>query len=433
MKILIKNGTIVNYDGIKQADILVDNDSIVQISKGIKEKTDKEIDAKGKHIFPGFIDLHTHLRTPGREDEEDFYTGSLAAAKGGFTTVFCMPNTNPAIDNESLAQWAYQEGQRWGLVDVVPVGAITKNREGKELTEFGGLKKAGCRSISDDGSSVADSLLLRRALEYAKMFDLVIVSHCEDKRLAQEGAIRESFISAKYGIPAIPDIAESIIVARDIELAKYLNARIHIAHVSTAKSVDLIRRAKNEGVAVTAETCPHYLILTVDDIEASQFSANMKVNPPLGTQHDRDAVRQGIKDGVIDCISTDHAPHSQAEKELPFENAPFGFIGLEFAFSLVHTFLVKKGILDLCGIAGKMSYAPAHIMKFKTQGKIQDGFLANLVIADLEKKQKVNSEDIVSKSKNTPFIGYEMQGVIEHTLYKGKISYSFARPGKPGK
>lgn len=423
MKILIKKGTIVNVDKLVEADILIQNGRILRIGKGMVEKSDKEINAKGKFILPGFIDLHAHLRVPGREDEEDILSGSRAAAKGGFTKIFCMPNTDPAIDEEALARWIIKEGENTGLLDIYPVGAITKNREGKELTEFGSLKKAGCLSLSDDGDSIDDSLVLRKALEYAQMHGLLIVSHCQDRRLSNGGAMREGVISAKYGISAIPDITESLIVARDIEISKYLNSRIHLAHISTAKSVEIIRRAKKDNAQVSCETCPHYFILTVDAIEHTNFDSNLKVNPPLGDMEDVEAIKEALKDGTIDCIATDHAPHSKAEKELPFEEAPFGFIGLELAFSLVNTYLVKKKIIDIRGVAEKMAFNPAKIMGLEFCGKVEEGYEANLTIVNLAARWLVSDQNIVSKSKNTPFLGQELEGAVDYTIYKGKIVY----------
>jgi len=422
MKLIIKNASLVNADEIIQANLLIENGKITGIGKDIKG-ADKEIDAKGKYVFPGFIDLHTHLRTPGREDEEDLLSGATAAAKGGFTTIFCMPNTDPAIDNEGLAKWICEKSQSIGLVDIYPIGAITRNREGKELTEFGALKRAGCIALSDDGFSVDDTLILRRAYEYAKMFDLLVISHCEDSQLSYGGNMRESFISSKYGISGIPDIAESLIVARDIELAKYLDVRIHLAHISCSKSLEVIKRAKKEGVKVTAETCPHYFTLTVDDVEREGFPGNLKVNPPLGDKKDLAAIKKALREGTIDCIATDHAPHSLAEKELPFELAPFGFIGLELAFSLTYL-LVKEKALDLKDLANKLSTQPAAIAGLDKCGKIAKDYVADLVIVDLEGKWKVEEENMASKSKNTPFLGQELEGTIEHTIKKGKVIYS---------
>jgi len=421
MKILIKKATIVNPDSIWEADILIQNSKIIRIDKDIKDKVELVIEAKEKFALPGLIDMHTHLRTPGREDEEDLLSGSLAAAKGGFTTILCMPNTNPCIDNEGIAKWIREEAQRIDIVDIWPVGAITKGREGEGLTEFGALKKVGCFAISDDGSTVENSSLFKRALQYAKMFDLLTISHCEDKSLSLDGLMRESLISSKYGFNPIPDISETIRVFRDIELAKYLNARLHLAHISSAKSIEIIKKEKEKFSLLTCETAPHYFILTVDDIEKSKFDSNFKVNPPLGEKKDIEAIKKGLKEGVIDCIATDHAPHSVAEKELPFENAPFGFIGLELAFSLAYTYLVRAKILDLKELVQKLSTNPAKILGLYDRGKIQEGLTADLIIVDLEKTWQVKEDTIVSKSKNTPFLGSNLAGSVEYTIHRGKI------------
>ena len=423
MKILIKGAKIVNPDKIIEADLFIQNGKIGKIGKNISLKADKEIEAKGKHVFPGFIDLHAHLRSPGREDEEDLLSGSRAAIKGGFTTIFCMPNTEPALDNEGLAKWIVEEGQRIGLLNIYPVGAITKNREGKELTEFGALKKSGCLFLSDDGDSVSDALILRRALEYAKMFNLFISCHCEDKKLSNGGSMRESFISSKYGILSIPDICESLIVARDIEIAKYLGVKLHLAHISSAKSIEIIKKAKKDGSNITAETCPHYFSLSLEEIENSNFDSNLKVNPPLGTNKDLAAIKKALGEGIIDCIATDHAPHSAAEKELPFEDAPFGMIGLELAFSLANTYLVKEGVIGLTDLTSKLSSNPAKICGLKEHGQIKEGYPADLNIIDIDKTWQVNLDTIVSKSSNTPFLNRGLKGVVEYTIYRGKIVY----------
>ncbi|MFH1768120.1 MAG: dihydroorotase [Candidatus Omnitrophota bacterium] len=423
MKILIKKGTVVNHDGAFAADVLVSGGRIVKVGDNIKESVDKEIDAQGKFIMPGFIDLHVHLRKPGREDEEDFESGSKAAAKGGFTTIFTMPNTTPCIDSEGLAKWVVEEGQKIKIADIRPVGAITREREGKELTEFAALKRAGCLSLSDDGLSIDDASLLKRALEYAKMVDILITSHCEDKNLSCGGAMRESVVSSKYGIGPIPAISESICVHRDIDLAKYVNARLHLAHISCAESVAIIRHAKETFPLLSCETAPHYFILNVDDVEKSRFNANFKVNPPLGSKEDVEAIKKALKDGVIDCIATDHAPHSAAEKEIPFEDAPFGFIGLELAFSLSYTYLVRGDILSLSGLVEKLSFNPAKIVAINDRGQIKEGLLADIVIVDLEKKWQVQEESFVSKSKNTPFLGYTIDGLVDYTIYRGEIVF----------
>lgn len=423
MKILIRGAKIVNSDKIFDADILINSGKIVRVKKGISDKADKIIDARGKYVFPGFVDIHTHLRTPGREDEEDILSGSKAAAHGGFTTICCMPNTDPCIDNEGLVRWIIDESKKIGIVDIYPVGAITKNREGKELSNFSAMAKAGCLALSDDGDSVKNSLLLRRALEYAKMCGLLIISHCEDKDLSAGGSIRESFVSSKYGIRAVSDISESVIVYRDIALAEYVGARLHLAHISSKRSIDIIRGAKKTFPQLSCETAPHYLTLTVEDVERNKFHGNFKVNPPLGEQYDLEAVRGALKEGTIDCIATDHAPHSPAEKELPFEQAPPGFIGLETAFSLAYTYLVKDGILDLRNITEKLSFNPVKILGLEKRGVIKEGFLADITIVDLEKEWTVEPKKILSKSKNTPFMGRSLKGTVEYTIHKGRIVY----------
>jgi len=423
MKILIKGAKVVNNDDILNADILINNGKIVKIGKNISDKVDKNIDAHGKHVFPGFVDIHTHLRTPGREDEEDLLSGSKAAAHGGFTAVCCMPNTTPCVDNEGLARWIIEESKKIGIIDIYPVGAITKNREGKELSEFGAMAKAGCLALSDDGDSLRDSSLMRRALEYAKMLNLLIISHCEDKSLSAGGFIRESFISSKYGIRAVSDISESTIVYRDIALAKHVDARLHLAHISSKKSIDIISEAKKTFSKLSCETAPHYFTLTVEDIETNNFHGNFRVNPPLGEKHDLEAIRKALKNGTIDCIATDHAPHSAAEKELPFEQAPPGFIGLETAFSLAYTYLVESGIMSLKALSEKLSFNPVNILGLKERGRIEEGFLADIVIADLKKEWVVEPKKLFSKSNNTPFIGKRLKGVVEYTIHKGRIVY----------
>jgi len=423
MKILIKNGIIVNPDKNEEADILIAGGVVKKISKNIKEECDKTIDAKGKHVMPAFIDMHAHLRTPGREDEEDFETGSIAAAKGGFATIFCMPNTAPCIDSEGIVGWVIEEAKKVGLISIFPIAAVTKERKGEKLTEFGALKSAGVIALSDDGDSIESSAMARKAFEYAKTFDLLIISHCEDTALSANGAIREGVISTKYGINAIPDIAETLIAFRNIALAEYIETRIHVAHTSCEKTLGVIRDAKKRAAQVTCETAPHYFVLTVDDIEKNKFDSNFKVNPPLGETKDVEAVKQALKDGTIDCIATDHAPHSVAEKELPFESAPFGFIGLELAFSLSYQYLVKAGVLTLNQLVQKLSSNPAKILGIEGRGKIEIGSRADITIVDLNKSWEVKKETLASKSKNTPFLGSMLSGVVEYTFHKGKIAY----------
>lgn len=425
MKLVIKGARIVNYDQTVDADILV-KDGIIEKIGQVSEKCDKEIDASGKIVLPGFIDLHTHIRSPGQEDKEDFLTASRAAARGGFTTLFTMPNTIPPVDCESCARWIHDQGRAVGLVDIYPVGTITKGRAGKELSELCALKRAGCRAVSDDGDSVQDSSLMRKALEYSRMCDMLVVSHCEDRYLSGGGMMRESALSSQYGMRSIPSLSEILIVSRDLEMARYLDAPIHLAHISTARSVELIRKAKAENVRVSCETAPHYFTLTVNDIVQGGFDSKYKVNPPLGEDEDIQAIKKALKDGTIDCIATDHAPHLKGEKELPFRDAPFGFIGLEWSFSLSYTCLVKPGALDLPELVRKMSYNPAQIGKFSDRGYVKEGNRADLVVVDLNRSWTINEDEIESKSKNTPFIGYTLDAVIEYTIYQGAVTYKNA-------
>lgn len=422
MRLLVKNAQIVNPQESKEADILIENGRIIRIDREIESKGNHILDVKGKYVLPGFIDMHTHLRTPGREDEETLYTGSQAAVKGGFTTILCMPNTEPAIDNYELALRISQEAKKIGLVDIFPVGAITYKREGKQLTEFNQLKKAGCLALSEDGLPLKNTQLLRRALEYAKMLGLLIISHCEEVSLSQDGVVRESEFSSRWGLPPFPEVSESIGVAREIELARYLESRIHLAHISSEASLRLIREAKKEGVRVTAETAPHYFTFSVEDIE-EEFNTNLKVKPPLGTKKDIEALKQALQEDVIDCIATDHAPHTYSEKEVSFYEASSGMIGLEFAFSLGLN-LFREGRLTLNHLVEKFSSSPAKILGLNDRGVIREGKRADLTVIDTQKSWVVKEEEIFSKSKNTPLIGKTLQGKVLYTIYKGKIVYS---------
>jgi len=359
MSLLIKNGRIIDpankVDCI--SDLLIEKGKVAKIESQIKlQDVTKVIEAKDKIVIPGLIDMHTHLRQPGRDDEETILSGSRAAVKGGFTTILCMANTSPVIDNASVVRWIIKEAESVGLLNIIPVGAVTKGLEGKELAELGELKDAGCLAISDDGRPVKNAQLMRRALEYAKMLGLLLISHCEDVDLSQDGLADESLISTVSGLGGIPQIAETIFVAREIELARFLNAKIHLAHITTQRSVELIQRAKKEGISITAETCPHYFTLTHEAIR--EFDTNTKVNPPLRSKEDVEAIKKGLSEGIIDCIATDHAPHNQAEKELEFYAAPSGIIGLETALSLAIGELLDNKVMTWPELVRKMSSTP---------------------------------------------------------------------------
>ena len=423
MSLLIKNAVIVNADKMHKEpqDILIDNGSIVKIGKNISSDAAKVIDAKGKLVMPGLIDMHIHLREPGREDKETIETGSKAAAKGGFTTVLCMPNTTPVIDNAMIVEAILKEARRVGLVNVIPVGAITRGQNGKELTDMFELKQAGCLALSDDGKTVANSRLMRLAMEYARMTGLFLIEHCQDPDLWCKGVMNEGDVSTVLGLKGDPGISETVIVGRDIELAHYLNARIHMAHMSLKRSVELIRFAKSQGIQVTAEACPHHFTLTDEAVKT--FDTNTKVNPPLRAREDVEAIKAGLKDGTIDCIVTDHAPHTEEEKEMDYDHAPYGMIGLETAVGLTITELVEKGVLSWPQMAERMSAAPARIAGLNNKGIIKEGADADITIIDPEKVWEVRKEDIVSKSKNSPFIGRKLKGAVAATVYGGKVTY----------
>jgi len=422
MNILIKNGRVIDPEsGLDEVtDILIEDGKIKEINAecGMRNAEFRTIDVSGKVVVPGLIDLHTHLREPGREDEETIATGTRAAAKGGFTTICCMPNTQPVIDNPSVVRFILEKAGREGLVNVLPVGSISKNLGGKELSEIGRMVEEGAVAISDDGQGLANSDLMRRALEYVKRFDIPVISHCEDSYLSKDGVMNEGYISTVLGLPGIPGAAEEIMVARDIILAQLTNSRLHIAHLSTVRSVELVRQAKKQDVKVTAEAAPHHFTLTEEAVR--NFDTNTKVNPPLRTFEDVEGIKKGLADGTIDCIATDHAPHTQAEKELEYGLAPFGMIGLETALSLVLTELVSKGVLSLPEAIAKLTINPAKVLGLN-QGRIKEGAAADMTVIDLEKEWTVKEDEFLSKSKNSPFIGLQLKGKAVMTIVGGKV------------
>ncbi|MFH1458964.1 MAG: dihydroorotase [Candidatus Omnitrophota bacterium] len=426
MQLLIKNGKIINPKSRnaktgRSVDILIENNKIKKIdsSINISPAGNLEIfDAKDLMVIPGLIDMHVHLREPGFEYKETIFSGSQAAVAGGFTSVCPMPNTNPVIDNEACVEFLLKQNKKANLINLFPVGAITKNSQGEHLSDMSDMKDAGVIAFSDDGKSVMNSEVMRRSMEYAQMLDLLIISHCEDILLAGNGVMNEGQMSTKLGLKGIPRIAEINMVARDIEIARYTQVKLHIAHISCAESVELVRCAKKSGVKVTAECTPHHFSLTEDAVD--DYDTNTKVNPPLRTLADIKAIIQGLKDGTIDCIATDHAPHADSEKDLDYDHAPFGIIGLETAFGLGMTNLVIPGHLSLAELIEKMSYNPACILKLEHKGKIEAGFDADITIVDPETKWIVNSANFFSKSKNSPFIGKELAGRIKATIVGGK-------------
>ncbi len=402
------------------ADVFVRDGMIKTIErpKGRVQAKDV-IDARGKIVVPGFIDMHAHLREPGREDEETLYSGSCAAVAGGFTSLCCMPNTEPPIDNQETVQFVYRKAKE-AKCKIYCIGCITKDRKGEELTEIYDLVQAGVVAISDDGRPVFDSQVLRNALEYSRMFDLPVISHCEDLGLSANGVMHEGYVCTNLGMCGIPSIAEEIAVARDLKLAEFTEARIHIAHVSTEGSVNLIRQAKKKGIKVTCEATPHHFTLNHEAIKT--FDTNAKVNPPLRTQADVEAVKKGLKDGTIDCIATDHAPHSIEEKEVEFDFAPPGLVGLETALGLVITELVEKEVLSWSQAVAKLTLNPARILNLG-EGRIKVGLPADIAVIDPKASWVVEPASFQSKSKNSPFGGRRLKGRVLYTIVDGKVAY----------
>lgn len=419
-KLLIKNGEVLfPDDGIKKCDILTVNGRIAEISESI-EADCKTVDAEGLVVLPGLIDMHVHLREPGFEGKEDIESGSKAAVAGGFSQVCCMPNTNPVCDNAVVVTYIKHRNAEVNLCKINPIGAITRGEEGKALSDIGKMAKAGAVALSDDGRSVMDSNIMRLAMEYASDFGLKCLCHCEDINLVDGGVVNEGYNSTLTGLKGSLRAAEDIMISRDICLAESLNLPVHICHVSTYSGVEIIRSAKARGVRVTAETCPHYFILT-DDIIAS-FDTYTKVNPPVREEKDRQAIIAAIKDGTLDCIVTDHAPHAAKDKEVEYNLAAFGMSGLETSFPLSYTYLVKTGVLTLNELVDRMSKKPAEILNLEG-GEIKVGGVADFALVDLNEKYTIDSGKFLSKGKNTPFNGYEVYGKVRYTVVDGQIKY----------
>ena len=403
------------------ADIFVANGKIARVDKRKKKSSHKgALNLKGLYLCPGFIDMHVHLREPGREDEETIVSGSWAAAAGGFTAVACMPNTDPALDSAEAIKYV-TERARLAAGKVYPVGAITVGRKGETLAPMLEMAEIGAVAFSDDGSGLQNSHLMRRALEYLKSSDMTIISHCEYNDICAGGVMNESFTSTVLGLRGIPPIAEELMVARDIMLAEYTGGRVHIAHVSTAASVELIRRAKRARVKVTAEVTPHHFTLTDDLIKS--FDTNLKVNPPLRTRKDVEALKKGLQNGAIDCIASDHAPHAIEEKEAEFDSAPFGMIGLETTVGLVVTELIKKRILSWPEAVAAMTVKPARILKIPG-GTFEIGAPADFTVIDPSLEWVVSKDEFKSLSKNSPFVGRKLTGKAVMTIVNGKIVHS---------
>lgn len=424
---LIKNGSIVDPKSgtITKGTLRIEDNLIKNIypeAGDISLPEEEVIDATGKYIMPGFIDLHVHLRDPGLTYKEDIATGTAAAAKGGVTTICAMPNTRPVVDTVETLNYVHDKAAKEAKVRVKQLSAFTMNMEGKELVDMEAMNDAGAVAFSEDGKSVMDINLYREALKKVAAMDALVMAHCEDKDLVGKGVLNEGVASEKYGVPGIPNSVEDVITARDMFLAGELGARLHICHCSTKGTVELMRMGKRMGFRVTAEVCPHHFTLT--DADITEADSNYKMNPPLRTEEDVKALIEGLVDGTMDCISTDHAPHGKEEKEKFFTEAPFGITGLETSAALTYTALVDTGLMDIVEMARKMSYNPAKVLDIDDSfGHISEGAVADIAIFDPEAEWEVKEEEFASKASNTPYIGKVLKGRVTHTIVDGKLVY----------
>lgn len=420
--LLIQGGRVIDpgsrVDAV--ADVLVEQGVVTQIGAGLKARGARVVPATGCVVAPGFIDLHTHLREPGREDKETIASGARAAAAGGFTAVCAMPNTQPVNDTAATTRFIVETAARDAIVRVYPIGAITRGSNGEELAEYGDLRAAGCVAISDDGRPVQNARMMRSALEYARTFSLPVIDHCEDVHLSKGGAMNEGPVATALGIPAAPGVSETITVERDVLLAEWTGAHVHIAHISTAGAVDAVRRGKARGVRVTAEATPHHLTLTDEAVRAHDYDPVTKMNPPLRSEDDRRAVVAGLLDGTIDAIATDHAPHTSEEKVCEFDCAAFGIVGLETALALCHDRLVKTGLLDLTKFVGLFSTGPARCLSLPG-GALVKGAVADITIFDPTATRRVDATAFLSRSRNSPFVGETLGGWPVATVVGGRV------------
>lgn len=419
-KWLVKGGRVIDpaNELDKVADVLIEEGKITQVDQRSDVSNAKVLDVSGKLVVPGLIDMHVHLREPGREDEETVVTGARAAVKGGFTAVAAMPNTDPAADKASVIELVIEQAKKVKLAHVFPVGAITKGLKGEELAEMGELAEAGAVAFSDDGFALTNSCLCRRAFEYSKIFDRPLILHEEDKYLAAGGQVNEGFYSTLLGLAGMPAAAEEAMIARDLILVRLTGARVHFAHISTKGAVELIRQAKKEGLPVTCEVTPHHLVLTQEALTG--FDTSLKVNPPLRPRDDVETLREGLRDGTIDVIASDHAPHALHEKEREFSEAPFGIVGLETSLSLILTELVNKDVMDHAALVEKMSLNPAQVIGLP-MGTLSVGAEANLTIVDPELEFVVDADLFESKSRNTPFNGWSLKGRATDVFVSGRL------------
>lgn len=427
MTLLIQNGHVVDpltkRDG--QYDVLVEDDRIRKVAEHIDAEADRVIDADGCYVMPGLIDLHVHLRDPGLEYKETLATGGRAAVKGGVTTVCAMPNTKPVTDTKEKVQRVHERAKGEALTHVIQLGSVTKGQDGKQLADIRGMAEAGCRAISEDGKSVMNASLYREGMRIAKESGISVFAHCEDQTMVEQGVMNADANAKRLGLKGITNSVEDVIAARDILLAKETGVRLHLCHCSTADSVKMVRLAKEEGLPVTGEVCPHHFILSSDDIK--EDNGRYKMNPPLRSREDVEVLRRGLKDGVMDVIATDHAPHSQEEKDKSMAHAAFGIVGLETSAALTFTSLVKTGMLTMMDMAEKMSSNPARILGLEDRGSISEGKAADIMIFDPDKTYKIDKDTFASKGKNTPFDGYEVSGEVVCTIVDGRVVYGPVR------
>ena len=438
MKIIIKNGRVLNpaTNTDEICDVLIENGTVVKMEKKIEETADREIDAAECFLMPGFVDLHVHLRDPGFEQKETIETGCRAAAHGGFTTILAMPNTKPVVDNADVVNYVHNKARTVGIVNVLQVGAITKGQQGKELADIDGMVAAGIPAISEDGKSVMNAELYREAMIRAAEHGIAVLAHCEDINLVNGGVMNEDAHAKELGLKGITNSVEDVIVARDIMLCRETGVKLHLCHCSTKNSVKMVEHAKMEGITVTAEVCPHHFTLTSDDIHKieptidpekkvaieADADTNFKMNPPLRAKEDVQALKEGLRDDIMDVIATDHAPHTFEDKNTSMKNAPFGIVGLETAASLTYTELVAQNYLTPMQMAEKMSYNPAKVIGLD-KGDIAPGKVADLVIFDPEKTYTIDKYSFAGKSKNTPFHGRKVTGKVRMTIVGGHVVY----------
>jgi dihydroorotase len=421
-RLLLKGGRVVDparrYD--KAADVLLADGRVAQVGARLPAKDAEVVDVTGLVVCPGFIDIHTHLREPGREDKETIASGTRAAAAGGFTAVCAMPNTDPVNDNAGITRSILEKARLEGTVRVYPIGAITRGSLGQELAEYGDLREAGCVAVSDDGKPVASARMMRRALEYARAFDLTVIDHCEEPTLSENACMNEGPVATLLGLRGVPAAGEAMVVARDVLLAELTQGKLHVAHLSATASVEAVRRGKARGVRVTAEATPHHLLLTDAAVRDSGYDTSTKMNPPLRSEADRRAVIEGLRDGTIDCIATDHAPHTVDDKKVEYDHAAFGIVGLETAVALCLDRLVGRKLLDLRALVRLLSASPARILGLPG-GTLAPGSPADVTVLDLKRKRSVDASRFQTKGRNTPFGGWSLTGWPAMTVVSGRV------------